>query len=47
MLTLNNRIASVTVVATSPVRVQVAAPPVRLVSRFLTLLMHALGSMHS
>jgi hypothetical protein len=47
MLALHNRIACVAVVATSPVRVQVAAPPRRLFARFLGVLLRALGAMHS
>jgi hypothetical protein len=45
MLTLNNRIASIAVVATSPVRVPVAASREPLVARFLTVLLRVLGAM--
>ena len=47
MLALHNRIASVAVVATSPVRVRRAAPTKRLFARFLTVLLRALGAMHA
>jgi hypothetical protein len=47
MLALHNRIASLAVVATTPVRVQVAAPTPRPFGRFLTLLLRALGAMHT
>jgi hypothetical protein len=47
MLTLNNRIASVTFVAASRVRGQVAAPRKGLFARLLTVLLPALGAMHS
>jgi hypothetical protein len=45
MLTLNNRVASV--VATSPVRVPVAASRKPLFARFLTALLQALGAMQA
>ena len=47
MLTLHSRVASIPVVATSRVRVQVAAPPKRLFARFLSALVRALGAMHT
>jgi len=46
MLTLHNRIASVAVAAT-PVRVHSAVPTRRPFARFLTVLLRALGTMHS
>jgi hypothetical protein len=46
MLTLTNRIASLTVAAAPRVRVRVAAPRQSLFARFLTTLMRALGGMH-
>jgi hypothetical protein len=47
MLTLNARVASSVVIATSPVRVPVAAPTKRRFAQFLILLMRALGGVHS
>jgi hypothetical protein len=47
MLTLHNRIASVAIVAATPVRVQSAAPTPRPFARFLTVLLLALGAMHA
>jgi hypothetical protein len=45
MLTLNNRVASFA--AASPVRVPVAASRKPLFSRFLAVLLQALGAMHA
>jgi hypothetical protein len=47
MLALQNRIASIAVVAATPVRVQVAARTKPLFAGFLTVLLRALGAMHS
>jgi hypothetical protein len=47
MLTLTNRTASITAVATPRVRVRVAAPSQSLFARFLTALIRALGTAHA
>jgi hypothetical protein len=47
MATLTTHVASVTFVAASPVRVQPAAPAKRRFAHFLTILLRALGAMHT
>jgi hypothetical protein len=47
MLTLNTHVASVTVFATSPVRVKVTATTKPRFAQFLRVLMRALGAMHT
>ena len=46
MLTLNTRVASSVVIATSPICVRVTPPMKRQFAQFLTLLMRALASVH-